>query len=193
MEYSALLFSYLVWWRPIGYLIIFLGMILEGDIVLFTASFLTHQGFFDIGDMTVAILGGVLIGDIFWYAMGSRISGNAQSFFARWIERIAHFFDKHIRQRPFRTIFISKFAYGMHHALLARAGMIRLPFREFLRNDIAASALWILIVGGLGYGSSVSFIFLKHYLRFTEVVILAGILLILFLDYAVARRSRKIL
>ncbi len=190
---ASLLFSYLIWWRPIGYALISFGMMLEGDIVLFAGALLMHQGFFDVGDMVVVVLGGVLIGDVLWYYLGFRLIGRAPSFLVRWIERIAYPFDAHIRERPFRTIFISKFAYGMHHALLARAGMIRLPFRKFFRDDALASAVWILIIGGLGYASSASFFFLKHYLRFAEGVILVGILAVVLLEYGVARRSRKIL
>lgn len=190
---ASLLFSYLIWWRPIGYAMIFFGMILEGDIVLFTGAFLAHQGFFDMGDLTLAVFGGVFIGDALWYYAGSRLSERAPSFLARWIERIARPFDAHLRERPLHTIFISKFAYGMHHALLARAGMIGVPFQKFLRSDITASIVWALIIGGAGYASSASFVFFKHYLRFAEIVILTGILALAALEYIVTRRSKKIL
>ena len=42
------LLYYLTIWKPLGYGIVFLGMIFEGDAVLFAAVFLARERFFNL-------------------------------------------------------------------------------------------------------------------------------------------------
>lgn len=172
---NSFIFHYLVFWRPLGYLIIFLGMILEGETLLFITGFLTHGKLFDIGDVLLIAMSGVLIGDLFWYWLGKIL--DPASFLARRLEKIAVHFDRHLMARPFRTIFISKFAYGLNHALLLRAGALRIRTGDFIVSDFPAAILWVLAVGGLGYFSSASFFLVRHYLRFAELALLLGLII----------------
>lgn len=175
MTANSFLMYYLIISRPIGYILVFIGMIIEGDILLFTAAFLTHQGIFDIGDMLIAVLAGAIIGDALWYLLGLKLN-NSSLFLTRWMDRIARPFDKQLANRPFHTIFISKFIYGIHHALLIRAGNLKLSFREFVLVDFLAIVLWIAVVGGFGYISGASFALSKQYLRFVEFGLAAGLI-----------------
>lgn len=179
---------YLLFWRPLGYIFVFIGMVLEGDAVLFSAAFLTHQGFFDPGDMAFAVFGGVIIGDLLWYRLGASLAVAGR--ISRWLERLTAPFDDHLRNRLVRTIFISKFAYGLHHPLLMRAGALALDFKSFFAGDLAAIFCWVLIVGGLGYISSASFALVRHYLRFTEIALLLGLVAFLAFWHFVAQRSK---
>lgn len=188
----AVILPYLISWRPLGYAIIFFGMMIEGDGLLFTAAFLTHQGIFDVGDMAVVVLGGVLIGDSLWYWLGARFAGSPSfAFVSRWLERATARFDTHLSSRMFRTIFISKFAYGLHHPILMRAGAIGIPPRRFLKNDILATILWVAVVGGLGFGVSASFVALQRSLRFAERALVLGLFAFFFFEYLIRRRSRQ--
>lgn len=187
MTDSSLFIHYLILSRPIGYALVFTGMIIEGDILLFTAAFLTHQGIFDIGDMLVAVLAGTIVGDMLWYMLGFRLN-HSSLFLRRWIDRIAWPFDKQLMSRPFHTIFVSKFIYGIHHALLIRAGNLKLPFKKFALVDFAAIVLWIAAVGGLGYVSGLSFTLLKHYLRFAEFGLAVGLLVLFILLHLTKKR-----
>lgn len=184
MTSSSLFIHYLTLSRPIGYVFVFIGMIIEGDVLLFIAAFFTHQGIFDIGDMLVAVLAGTIVGDTLWYVLGFQLN-NSFLFLKRWIDRIARPFDKQLRSRPFRTIFISKFIYGIHHALLVRAGSLKLPFKKFALVDLAAIVLWVATVGGLGYVSGSSFVFLKHYLRFAEFGLALGLVVLFILSHII--------
>lgn len=189
---GALVLSSLLWWRPLGYAIIFLGMMIEGDGLLFTAAFLTHQGVFDPGDMAVVVLSGVLIGDVLWCWLGAWLAGSPSfASVSRWLERVTARFDTHLRGRMLRTIFVSKFAYGLHHPLLMRAGAIGIPTRRFLKNDVLATVAWVAVVGGLGYGVSASFVALQRSLRFAERALVLGLFIFFFFEYLVRRRSRR--
>lgn len=150
-------------WRPLGYVLLFIGMVFEGDIIFFTAAFLTHQGFFDLGNMLVIALSGAFIGDWLWYMLGLKLS--RFSWVRKLSERIASPFDTHIAERPFRTLFLSKFTYGIGHLLLTRAGLLGISPKKFLEADVLAVLSWAAVVGGLGYLGSASFVLIHRYLR----------------------------
>lgn len=180
---------YLTEYQTLGYIIIFLGMMIEGDVLLFTAGFLTYRGYFAIDIVLLIVFLGVIIGDNLWYALGEIINEN--SVFGRFITRLAKPFDEHLRKQTIRTIFISKFAYGIHRPTLFRAGMLRLPFKKFIEGDVIASLAWIFLIGGLGYLSSASFILIKHYLRYTELTLLFGLILFILISHLLRHISKK--
>lgn len=186
---DTLLSHYLVLWRPLGYFFVFLGMVFEGDIFLFTAAFLTHQGFFDFGDILITILSGVALGDLLWYWLGVRF-GHQDSFIGRLVFRIAGPLDDYLKNRLGRTILTSKFAYGLHHPILARAGALRINLPQFIKKDVLANALWIIVIGGLGYFSSFSFRLIKKYLRYTEFALLTALAALILAEYFFRRHSR---
>ena len=65
-----ILHHYLIAHQIFGYAIIFFGMMIEGDILLFTAGSLTHQGYFDIGVALILVFLGTIIGNNIWYVLG---------------------------------------------------------------------------------------------------------------------------
>lgn len=180
---------YLTEYQTLGYIIIFLGMMIEGDIFLFTVGFLTHQGYFEFGIAFLVVFSGVIIGDNLWYALGEMVNEN--SVLGRFITRLTKPFDKHLKSRTIRTIFITKFAYGLHRPTLIRAGMLKLPLKKFIEGDIIAIIFWIFIVGGLGYLSSASFILMRHYLRYTELTLLFGLILFILISHFIRHISKK--
>ena len=167
----------------IGYFVIFIAMIIEGDLVLFTAAFLTHQGFFDPFKMLVTVFSGSISGDLFWYWLGLKLNGSSK--FTAWASRMAAPFDDHLIQRPLHTIFLSKFIYGFHHAILIRAGMLKTRFDKFLRIDLISIVGWMLIVGGLGYASSCSIRYIQFSLMF---VVIAYIVLSYVFSYGAKKK-----
>ncbi len=184
-----MILHYLSEYQTLGYIIIFLGMMIEGDILLFTVGFLTHRGYFGLDMALLAVFLGVIIGDNLWYVLGEVINEN--SVFSRFVTRLTKPFDEHLKGRIFRTIFITKFAYGLHRPTLLRAGMLKLPFKKFIEGDIIASIFWIFIIGGLGYLSSVSFFLIRRYLRYTELTLLFSLILFILISHLLRHISKK--
>lgn len=187
---TSLIASYLGFLGPLGYILLFLGMIFEGDAVLFLAGFLTHQGFFEPIPMAATVLWGVIVGDNLWYSLGLKFK-KSSFFLNRWARRITAPFDGHLLNKPMRTIFISKFTYGLNHAILVRAGELGIKWKHLEKGDILATLLWAAIVGGLGYFSSASFSLVKSYLRFTEIALLLGFLIFFGLEYLITEKTKK--
>ncbi len=187
-----ILHHYLTAHQTLGYAIIFFGMMIEGDIVLFTAGFLTHQGYFDIGIILLLVFLGAIIGDNIWYVLGELM--NEKKLFLKvkkFMEKATSPFDEHLKNHPVRTFFISKFAYGLYRPIILKAGAMKIFFGEFIKADLAATFTWIFLVGGLGYLSSASFLAVKHYLRYTELTLLLGIAVFILISYVVTKISKK--
>lgn len=186
-----LLLAPLAAWRPLGYVAVFAGMVFEGDAVLFTAAFLTHQQLFDFGDMALVVLTGVFVGDLLWYQAGVWLLRTPTLAPLRfWLERLTARFDRHLLQRLWRTLFVSKFAYGLHHPILMRAGAIGIPPRRFFWSDVPATLLWVAIVGGLGYGTSAS-VTAFHRLRIVERVLGVGLVLFFLIEWLIRRSTNR--
>ncbi|MBX4210624.1 VTT domain-containing protein [Candidatus Parcubacteria bacterium] len=177
-------------WRPLGYLLIFIGMMIEGDIFLFTAAFLTHQGFFS--PMPVIVLGysGSFIGDMIWYYYGQTIV-HIIPFIGKSVNKIVGPFDRQLSLNPFRTIFTTKFTYGVHHPILMRARIAGIPPKKFIESDLLAIALWMLLIGSLGYFFSAYFRTIRHMLRLTEVSILAVFFGFFIIEYVIKKISKR--
>ncbi len=191
MDYiSTIIVSSADLWKPVGYLVFFLAMLVEGEIFLFVAAFLTQQGVFNPFIMAPVVLTGITVGDILWYRLGLKLNHSA-SRLARWAEKISKPFDHHLSTRPMRTIMISKFIYGVHRAIIIRSGILKIDFHKFLKYDFRANLIWLVVVGGLGYASGASYHLIKGYLRFAEIAILGIIILFLILERLLARLARE--
>lgn len=188
---QSVILPFLALWKPLGYLLVFLGMVFEGDLALFTTGFLTNQGFFDPLDIILTVAGGVLLGDFLWYEFGRRLNDHAPEPIKRWVAKVVGPFDEHIVKRPFHSIFLSKFTYGLHHVLLMRMGMRGINFREFFKSDLIATPIWILIVGGLGYFSGLSLDLAKRYLKFVELALPIALVIFVLLLKFISNRSRR--
>jgi len=171
----------------LGYLVIFLGMILEGDIILFTAAFLTHYGFFDPVKIIFVVVAGVILGDIIWYYLG--IFAVKYPRINKWLDRITHLVDSHLEKSPFKTLFFSKFIYGLHHPILMRIGSKKMGLKKYLKSDIIASLIWIVIIAVLGYLFGASFFLVKKYIRYAELLFLAGVIIFFLFEKGLVSRK----
>jgi len=183
------LFQYLTLSPAVAYTIVALGMVVEGDIVLFTAAFAASLGLLDLGDLAMTVFIAMLLGDAIWYSFGKAIRHATGNWFNKKISKITAPFDAHIKERPFHTIFLSKFAYGFHHAILLRAGSLKIPYPNLLRADIIATFVWMLIVGGLGYASGSWKA--EQYLRYAGYILLVAIVTFVIVEQIVVRQTKK--
>jgi membrane protein DedA with SNARE-associated domain len=173
----------------INYLAAFLGMVFEGDTALFIISFLTSQGFFDFFTIVLVVFFGTFFGDLLWYWFGLKVKNG--SFIKKWADRIAIPFDNHLIKRNFRILFISKFTYGIHHALLVRAGILKMNFETIVRNVFVSTIFWVPIIGSIGYFSGISAPLFKKYLKYTEVILLLFVLAFILVSHYISRCSKK--
>ena len=167
-------------WRLYGYTLLAFGIFIEGDAVLYTAGFLAHRGVFDPSLTFFWLLAGATLGDIVWYNLGSYLETQDNTI-VRWLKKATNPFGLYLTNHPKKSLFISKFLYGVNHAILCKAGAMQTPLKTFIRNDLPANLLWIVIVGGLGYASSAGLVHMRHPVRMAELGLFVGILVIMFI------------
>ena len=135
---------------------------------------------------------GAIIGDNIWYVLGELM--NKKKLFLKVkkiIEKATSPFDEHLKNRTVRTIFISKFIYGLYRPIILKAGVMNISFEKFIKTDMMTTFVWIFLVGGLGYLSSASFLAVRRYLRYTELTLLLGIAIFILISYVVTKISKK--
>jgi membrane protein DedA with SNARE-associated domain len=163
------------------YLLILLGMLLEGELVVFGAAFLVNRDAISWLPTLIIVLIGTWGGNLLWYLLG-RHQNLWPAFIRKIANRVSAPLDDHLRRRPFHTILMTKFTYGLHRAVLLRAGAIGLPLRTFIRSDLFAGALWLSVVAAVVYFSSFSLSFLHHYFRSAEILLLLAFIIFILVE-----------
>lgn len=152
---------------------IFVAMIIEGgEAVLFSAFFLIHKGIVDPLITLPLLYAGVVLGDVLWYL--------ATPYIASWpllrsIVRLTSVFDPLITKRPFRAFAMTKFAYGLHHPMIVRFAILKVPLTHFLLYTSLLSLVWVVLMACIGYGVFASIAYIEHFVKFAEIGITLAI------------------
>jgi membrane protein DedA with SNARE-associated domain len=158
---------------------IFVAMIVEGDILIFASFFLVRAEVLNFWQTIIALFGGAIIGDVLWYFVGQTFK--PRNRFLNWIfensKKVTSKLEESIEEKTFRNILFSKFMYGMHHIFLLRCGIIGIDFKKIIRANIFATTIWIAIIGFLGYISQISFYLIKHRLKYIEIGLLLAFII----------------
>jgi membrane protein DedA with SNARE-associated domain len=187
---QTLFLHYIELFRPAAYAAIFLGLILEGELVLFTALMLTHQGYLKIGELAPVILVGVFFGDYLWYRLG-RYMADKPSRVSLLAAKASKVFGQSLTDNLLRILIVSKFTYGLHRPTLLSVGAHKVPSRVFFRADLIAAGFWLMAIGGAAWAASESLFLVKRYLKYTEIFVLAAVFLIYLTEWFVRRFAEK--
>jgi membrane protein DedA with SNARE-associated domain len=152
---------------------IFIAMVLEGgEAVLFSAIFLIHKGVVDSLIILPLMYVGVIMSDLLWYLCSPYV---ANWPVMRSIIKLASVFDQMIIKRPFRAFMMSKFAYGLHHPMIARFALLKVSKRKFIEYSMILSFAWVVLVSLIGFGVFASIAYIEHFVRFAEIGITLAI------------------
>ena len=165
---GTLLVHFLLISQPLAYFLVFVGMLVEGDLSLLAVASLTRLGYFGRFDIVFLVLLGAVLGDSFWFWFG-RKTRQSSNRYVQWFLKKMETVTVDIHRNFFGKLFISKFMYGTHHPFLVSIGASSLSFRKFILNDIPAVILWASIIGGLGYTFTSFIVPLRHYIKYAEV------------------------
>ncbi len=173
------------------YLSLFLGMFFEATLTLLTACFLVSQGTLSFAPAFFAVLSGAYLEELLWYWIGLNI--NRFKKISRFTNNAVGILDRHFFEKLFRTLMVSKFVYGLHRAILARAGMLKVPFRQYLKTALWVVLIWMVIIGFFGFAFSASYVLLKHYFKYAEFFILIFVGVIITIEILAAKHLKKTL
>jgi membrane protein DedA with SNARE-associated domain len=133
-----------------GLLAVFLGVIIEGETVVFIAGLLAHRG--DIGILPlciVAFLGTMSADNLFFYtgALAGKAFLRKLPFLDTRVEKIKKVFEKH----PFLIVMFFRFMYGFRIATPCVVGMSKYSKLKFLFMDSISSFTWSISYAIAGY------------------------------------------
>jgi membrane protein DedA with SNARE-associated domain len=167
--------------RYTGYLILFIAMVFEGETVLILAGMLASLKAFDVGDVFWIAFFGIVIGNMFWYSVGLKLGHRnfAKNLVLR-AKGIIKYFLPRFHERPFKSIFFSKFIYGTNRATVLMSGVFKIDFPLFMKAEVLASILWVFLYEAIGYFFGSAAIWVTHRAnRFALIALLFVLLFIL--------------
>ena len=148
------------------YIIMFVMVIWEGEITLIIAGILVHIGVFSLPLTLFLALIAAITKTIVGYRLGSYLGRTfPNSSFLKYMERKVFFFLPRFRERPFWSIVVSKFIYGVNNLTLVFAGYVNADFNMYCLAEGTSSFFWLGGMFGLGYFFSASALAFSHTLR----------------------------
>jgi membrane protein DedA with SNARE-associated domain len=180
----------MIHWLDWGYFGIFLLMVLENvippvpsELIMSVAGIAAGQG--KMSFLLLVLVGtlGCAVGNLFWYEIGRRFGyERLRPFVERWgrwltlewddVEKLHNFF---LRWGGI-TVFVFRFMPIGRTVISIPAGLMRMPFWRFLAFTTAGSAVWNVILVGVGYWLGTNFDTIHHWI--TPVVIGVVVLMV---------------
>lgn len=161
-----------------GYWVLFIGTLLEGEVILIMAGFLAFQGYLEIALVIATAFCGSFLGDQCYFYLGrnhGRLLLQRFHFIARRLREALRLIEKY----GVLVTFISRFTYGFRIVLPIIIGITKLPPRTFFFINLASALLWAFVFSTVGYLFGKSASFFLHDIRqyeFYLLIILAGIM-----------------
>jgi membrane protein DedA with SNARE-associated domain len=156
MDLNTFLTYALSFSASIKYPLLFVGVIIEGPVLMVMSGFLLHAGVFNPIGLFVTLIAGDLVGDVFWYCVGSRFllpildrRGKVFGISKEMFERVKALFDSYHE----KILFISKITigFGMALATLMIAGATKVPFRKYIIINFVGEMVLVVILLSIGF------------------------------------------
>lgn len=147
--------------RILIYVILFIGVLIEGEILLIIAGVLSRNGYLDFFNIVIFAFVAAVIHDIIFWRIGRRLSETQKEkphskasllrgrFLFFKLDKINIFLER-LKRGSGVYIFISKFAWNLNRIILASSGYIKTPFKKLLQYSIPASLIWAITFVSLG-------------------------------------------
>lgn len=166
----------------LAYGLIFLGLIIEGEFVLISTGILAHLGALNFSFALTFVLLGGLCKTFIGYYLGLVIHKRwNHTKLMQYIEKKVLNTMPNFKQKPFWSIFVSKFIMGVNHIVIIFSGYEKIPFKKFLKAELSSTILWAPGLLSLGYFFSYTALHVSHEItRFTLVVLFLIIAFVVF-------------
>lgn len=183
-----------------GYLIVFLGVALEGvgiplpgETVLITAGALVHRGSLTLWEtMVMGSLGAVMGGQAGYLA--GRFGG--RPFVLRWgryvfitperLGRAERFFEQH----GGRAVFLARFITGLRVFGALVAGISRMSWSKYTLYSVLGGVVWAAAAVSLGYFLWASIGLVEHWIGRISLLLAATVVLIVILRWSYRKATR---
>ena len=131
---------------------IFLGLLFEGEFVLIASGILVHLGALNFIFTLIFVLLGGFCKTLLGYHIGRAIHKRwHQTKFLKHIEMRVSLLMPRFNQRPFWSIFISKFIMGVNHVVIIFSGYIGIDYKKYLKAEVCSTIIWAPLLLSVGY------------------------------------------
>ena len=177
-----------------GYLLLFAGVIVEGEAVLVAGAFLASRGYFNVGTVALVALAANTLSAQFYYT-AARARGR------RWFEErfqnnsVYRRIIDWVGRRENGLLLVSRFLFGFRMIIPAACGAFGMPVVRFTVINFIAGVLWVIPTALTGYyfgEKATVFIRGARQYSMTVTVAVALLALALFLAWRHIRGFRSI-
>jgi phosphatidylglycerol lysyltransferase len=135
-----------------GYLILFPGIVVEGEAFLLAGAFMAHRGVFDLPIVIAVAVAATMCGDQLYYR-AARARGRvwlerrkgSRAKYAKWIDMT--------ERRGVWLLLASRWTFGLRIVIPAACGAVGMRPAVFTGVDFAAVLIWACTLGFAGYYS----------------------------------------
>lgn len=169
----------------IAYLMISLGIILEGEIVVIIAGIFAHLGSLKIPWIFVFILIGGGLKSALGYAFGFYLQKHhSDKKYIRQAESRINYFLPNYEKKPFISIFLARFLIlGMHSFAVVYAGYKKINLRIYFKAEAFSLIFWSIIMVSIGFFFSYTALSISR-----DVRKFLGIILIFFIMFFILEK-----
>ncbi|OGI70950.1 hypothetical protein A3B84_02315 [Candidatus Nomurabacteria bacterium RIFCSPHIGHO2_02_FULL_35_13] len=173
--------------QVLAYLVIFVGLIFEGEIIVITAGVLSYLGVLDFWLSLSFIFAGGMAKTFGVYYFGEYIyeKYNQHSFLKYFEKRVLYFLPR-FKQKPFWSIFISKFIIGVNFWVIVFSGYNKINFKTFLKAETISTVIWAPLLLSLGFFFSQTALSFSKEINKFSLAIFALLVIFLLFDKLVA-------
>jgi len=168
--------------QVLAYLLIFIGLIFEGEFFIIFTGILTHLGALNFWISLVFVFLGALSKTFIGYALGEFLYRKFQHHkFFTYIQKRVYNILPRFKAKPFWSIFISKFIIGANNIVVVFSGFEKINYKKYLKAEILATIVWAPLLLSLGYFFSYTALHVSREIwKFSLVVLILFIMFILF-------------
>lgn len=170
MELPALLEQY-------GYLVIFVGTVVEGETLLMLGGYFAHRGYLELVPVIATAFAGAVCGDQFFFYIGRHHAKGLLARFPRLRDKVNVALHR-VEAHQVKVVLSMRFLWGLRIALPVSLGLTNMNARKFFWLNLGSAAVWSCVFACVGYGAGGLLKALEADLRRYEWWIAAGLLLI---------------
>lgn len=170
------------------YILIILGVIIEGEIAVIIAGILAHLGSINIYLAFLATFAGGGIKSVIGYSLGYYLQKNHSDkrIVSKTENRINYFLPNFIK-KPFLSLFLSRFLIlGIYWFALIFAGYRKIDIKTFIKAEISSLLVWAITMLSLGYFFSYTALSISNDIRKFVGIILIFFLMFFILEKVIA-------
>jgi len=162
------------------YLLIVLGVIVEGEIMVIIAGILAHLGSINIFLALFATLIGGSIKSVVGYSIGYYLQENhSKNKFLIKTENRVNYFLPNFLKKPFISLFLARFLIlGIYWFALVYAGYKKINLRTFIKAEVSSLVTWAIAMLSIGFFFSLTALSISR-----DVRKFFGILLLFFMMF----------